>query len=68
MAETVDPARCPLCGGPNRCALAAGASGAAAPCWCKDAAIPRPRLALVPEAARGVACICAACAAAKEEP
>jgi hypothetical protein len=66
MAETLDPARCPLCGRPNRCALAAGSS-AVAPCWCADAAISRDRLALVPEAARRVACLCAACAAPKEE-
>jgi hypothetical protein len=67
MAETVvDPARCPLCGAPNRCALAAGA-GTAARCWCADTAIPADRLALVPEPARGVACICAACAAPRED-
>jgi hypothetical protein len=67
MAEAVlDPARCPLCGGPNRCARAAGARTAAR-CWCADTVIPADRLALVPEPVRGVGCICATCAAPKEE-
>jgi hypothetical protein len=66
MEEPADPARCPLCGSPNRCALAAGAP-AAGPCWCAGRVIPADRLARVPAAARGVACICAACAAPRED-
>lgn len=60
-----DPTRCPLCGGPNACALAAdGADRAAActDCWCTRVAIPAAVLARVPPIARGTACVCAACA------
>jgi hypothetical protein len=30
-------------------------------CWCSDVAISRTALALVPEAARNVACLCRKC-------
>jgi Cysteine-rich CWC len=52
---------CPLCGGPNRCGPVA-ADDLDAPCWCTQATFPAALLARVPEAARGVACLCAACA------
>ena len=59
----VDPAACPLCGAGNACAMARGdASGE--PCWCVAAAFGAELLERVPAAARGRACICAACAAA----
>jgi hypothetical protein len=32
------------------------------PCWCTQAAFPTALLDRVPEAARGRACVCAACA------
>jgi len=49
---------CPLCGGPNGCGLAAGAT----PCWCFTASIPAAALERVPDEARDRRCICAACA------
>lgn len=56
-----DASRCPLCGGPNACALAAG--NTAEPCWCTSVAIGPELLERIPAAARGVACVCARCAA-----
>ena len=55
---------CPLCGQPNRCAMAgARPDGApAAPCWCTQADFSAELLARVPAEAQGRACICAACA------
>ena len=62
------PDRCPLCGEPNGCAMAAGASGSestcAQPCWCVNARFSPELLARVPAAAQRVACICARCAGA----
>ena len=67
----VDPARCPLCGRPNGCRLAAAGFTAAAParadelpqepCWCFSMRFPAALLARVPEHARNRACICRAC-------
>lgn len=33
------------------------------PCWCTQVSIPEALIASLPEAARGVACLCAACVA-----
>jgi hypothetical protein len=60
-AAAVSADRCPLCGGGNACAMAAGD---ASPCWCVTAVFDDALLARVRLAARGRACICAACAAA----
>lgn len=57
----IKAAVCPLCGGPNGCAIAEGR--AATSCWCMSAAIGEDVLARVPDALQGKACICAACAA-----
>ncbi|MCC7398373.1 MAG: cysteine-rich CWC family protein [Planctomycetes bacterium] len=59
-----DSRRCPACGAPNSCAMAtaAGAADATAPCWCRDVSIDPRTLAALPAAARGVACLCRACA------
>ena len=54
----LDPTRCPVCGQPNRCGLSVGKSH----CWCFEEKIPPENLALVPEEAREVACLCRACA------
>ena len=54
----VRPDVCPVCGGPNGCGIAAGAST----CWCFTASIPAAALARVPDAARDLSCLCAACA------
>jgi hypothetical protein len=53
----LDPTRCPLCAQPNACGAAAGREE----CWCFAAALEPGALARIPERARGVACICAAC-------
>ena len=50
---------CPLCSGPNQCALAANLS--AAECWCDEVEFPEELLALVPNAARRKICICQQC-------
>jgi hypothetical protein len=59
-----DPARCPLCGQPNGCAMeAARATGLAQPpCWCTRVDFASGVLDGLPPEARGKACICQACA------
>jgi hypothetical protein len=59
VSETPDPARCPLCGEGNACTMAAGRPDER--CWCSDVAVSRTALALVPEAARNIACVCRKC-------
>ncbi|WP_020618568.1 cysteine-rich CWC family protein [Paenibacillus daejeonensis] len=63
--ETVDEARCPLCGGDNRCGVLEGADIRA--CWCMSTAIPRQLRDRVPAEQAGKACICAACVARYHE-
>jgi hypothetical protein len=58
---------CPICGRANQCAPAASGD-LGAPCWCRQATFSAELLATVPEAQRGLACICAACAKAHEMP
>ena len=53
---------CPLCGGPNLCALA-GSGNVNVPCWCRDVVIDAATIARVPHAQRNTACLCARCAA-----
>ncbi len=59
-----DPARCPLCGGPNGCAMETQrrTGEPQPPCWCVTAQFTEALLARVPESARNKACICATCA------
>jgi hypothetical protein len=57
-APIVRPDICPVCGEPNGCGIAAGATT----CWCFTASIPASALERVPEAARDRSCLCAACA------
>lgn len=64
MAD-VDPARCPLCGLPNACAIAAGATRCE-DCWCGAVRIAPATLAAIPPAAQGRACLCRACATAPD--
>ncbi|MEY4765554.1 MAG: hypothetical protein RI907_2227 [Pseudomonadota bacterium] len=52
---------CPLCGGPNTCAPAASGD-LQTPCWCRVVKFTPELLAKVPEAQKGKACICEACA------
>jgi hypothetical protein len=57
----VDPARCPLCGQANACAMAAP-GGDESPCWCTQASFSPELLERVPAEQRGRACICSRCA------
>jgi hypothetical protein len=56
-----DPARCPLCGRNNDCAMAAGRING--PCWCTNVTVTAEMLARIPADRRGAACVCAACVA-----
>jgi len=60
----VDSSRCPLCGGDNRCAMAAadGDASRCATCWCRDVTFDERALARVPDELRGRACLCRSCA------
>jgi hypothetical protein len=60
VCADVDPSRCPLCGQPNHCRLAAGAHSNEE-CWCFRVRFPSSLLARVPELARRRACICQQC-------
>ena len=66
MTLQIDPTRCPLCGGANRCAMeiARESGERAGACWCAGVDFTAELLAFVPADARNKACICAACAAA----
>ena len=63
--NAVDPAKCPLCGGDNRCGVSS-CGGGEEPCWCgtTEHSFPEKLLQQVPEAAQGKACICQACVTA----
>ncbi|MDD2881173.1 MAG: cysteine-rich CWC family protein [Rhodoferax sp.] len=54
---------CPLCGQPNQCAMEVErATGVKQPpCWCTQTQFSAELLNKIPEAARGVACLCATC-------
>ena len=58
-AQQLLPQRCPLCGGPNACAMAEDTPGA---CWCFDTPIAEGALERIPAEQRGRACICRQCA------
>jgi hypothetical protein len=59
-SEFFDPARCPLCGGPNHCLLCA-TTPYKGRCWCSQEEMPAELLARVPEPLRDRACICRGC-------
>jgi hypothetical protein len=61
--EPLPEQACPLCGGPNHCAVAAAGTFSAR-CWCQDVAFPPELLARIPDEQRGKACLCPACAGA----
>jgi Cysteine-rich CWC len=65
-APQIDPARCPLCGEPNRCAmeLERETGQKQGPCWCVGATFSTELLQRLPAEAAGQACICTRCAAA----
>ncbi len=77
MADTavaLDTCVCPLCGGPNGCAMAArrnnlandaGARGStpeATACWCFSAIVSRDAMDAMPSLLRDRVCICTRCA------
>jgi hypothetical protein len=63
--EPVDPARCPLCGRDNACAMACAtaSAGCTTPrdCWCTRVVVAADVLRRVPAPAFGRACVCADC-------
>jgi hypothetical protein len=61
----LEPARCPLCGRPNRCALAADPN--ATECWCDSKVFPRNLLERIPEDALNRVCICQKCLEEQKE-
>jgi len=67
-SSPVDPARCPLCGAVNACAMETErVTGIPqGPCWCMTARFGEALLQGIAAKARGLACICARCAAPVE--
>lgn len=63
---TVDPTRCPACGQPNACGIAAGKTRCE-DCWCAQVRIDPAVLAALPPDA-GAACLCRACASLPPPP
>lgn len=59
----LDQSRCPLCGESNECGMAAGRDE----CWCTTVTIETATLDRLPEAARGVVCVCPRCVAADQQ-
>ena len=57
--QSDDVYHCPLCGGDNRCAVAAGESVDA--CWCISVHIDDALLDKLSAADRGTRCICRQC-------
>jgi hypothetical protein len=57
----MDETRCPICGGENQCAQAAGHPPRA--CWCMHADVPEALIEAVPAEARNRRCICRRCVA-----
>lgn len=53
----LDPASCPLCGGPNGCAFAAGQTQ----CWCFEVEISEEACERALELVGERLCICRAC-------
>jgi hypothetical protein len=54
-----DRGKCPLCGEPNQCALAA--DPAATECWCDTVVFPAELLAKIPGEAVRKTCVCQSC-------
>ena len=50
---------CPLCGEPNKCAMAADPN--AAECWCEAVEFPAELLEKIPENAVRKTCVCQRC-------
>ena len=54
-----DIAKCPLCGAPNQCAMAADPD--ASECWCESVKFPKELLDKIPEDAVRKTCVCQNC-------
>jgi len=69
-ALILDATCCPLCGRANQCAMdVERATGLKQPpCWCTQVDFNRDLLESLPAEARGLACICQACAARPQIP
>lgn len=65
-APALAATRCPLCGQVNQCAMEIERTSGVRqpPCWCTQVDFNRELLERLPAQARGLACICAACASA----
>lgn len=59
------PTRCPLCGEPNRCAVANGEAHES--CWCMQVSFVPDALDALPEGARDRYCICQRCATGQQD-
>ncbi|MBU3654560.1 MAG: cysteine-rich CWC family protein [Limnohabitans sp.] len=59
-SNDIDPTRCPLCGGPNGCAMTCASPPAT--CWCVNATFTPALLQQVPPHLQRRSCICATCA------
>jgi len=57
--QSRNTAKCPFCGEPNRCALAADPT--ATECWCDTVVFPDHLLAQIPEDAVRKTCVCQEC-------
>jgi hypothetical protein len=59
IRNALNTALCPLCGGPNLCAMAADPN--ATECWCGSVEFPRELLAQIPEKTVRKTCVCQKC-------
>lgn len=50
---------CPVCGGPNACVMACGATDRA--CWCMSVTVPADLIERLPDEDKNTRCICQAC-------
>lgn len=56
---------CPLCGGDNQCAMAAGKPPES--CWCQEATFDKEALEAIPAESQGKHCLCPACGRLTED-
>jgi hypothetical protein len=57
--KETNTAKCPLCGEPNQCALAADHN--ATECWCESADFQEELVAQIPDEAVRKTCVCQKC-------
>jgi len=61
MSQQIDPAVCPICGGPNMCGELDKSNQTDGRCWCALETFPREIFQLVPKEKKDKACICKTC-------